>query len=35
MQWHVHDNLCWSLDENGEPKVVGVTDAEGECAPGS
>ena len=35
MQWHVHENLCWSLDENGRPKVVGVTDADGKCAPGS
>ena len=35
MQWHVHENLCWSLDEKGQPKVVGVTDAEGKCAPGS
>ena len=35
MQWHVHENLCWSLDENGKPKVVGVTDADGKCAPGS
>ena len=24
MQWHVHDNLCWGLDENGQPKVMGV-----------
>ena len=32
MQWHVHENLCWSLDENGRPKVVGVTDADGKCA---
>ena len=28
MQWHVHDNLCWGLDEDGEPVVVGVTDAD-------
>lgn len=27
MQWHVHDNLCWSLDE----VVVGVKDAAGNC----
>ena len=35
MQWHVHENLCWALDENGKPKVVGVTDDDGNCAPGS
>ena len=23
MQWHVHDDLCWSLDANGHPVVVG------------
>ena len=21
MQWHIHDNLCWGLDENGNPVV--------------
>ena len=21
MQWHVHDNLCWGLDDNGRPVV--------------
>ena len=35
MQWHVHDNLCWKLDENGKPVVAGVTDADGACAPGT
>jgi hypothetical protein len=28
-QWHVHDNLCFS-----GPRVAGLTDASGECAPG-
>jgi hypothetical protein len=28
-QWHVHDNLCFV-----GPRVVGLTDAEGGCAPG-
>ncbi|MFP5489810.1 MAG: hypothetical protein ACLGHQ_16070, partial [Acidimicrobiia bacterium] len=36
MQWHVHDNLCWGLDDDGQPVVKGVlatpTDA---CPPGS
>jgi hypothetical protein len=31
MQWHVHKDLCWSLDEI----VVGVTDADGKCPAGS
>ena len=30
MQWHIHDNLCY----NAEGKVRGLTDAEGNCAPG-
>jgi hypothetical protein len=30
MQWHTHDNLCY----NAEGKVRGITDAEGNCAPG-
>lgn len=34
MQWHVHDNLCWTL-RDGVPVVVGVTDANGGCPPGS
>jgi hypothetical protein len=28
-QWHVHDNLCFT-----GPRVVGLTDAEGQCPPG-
>ena len=31
MQWHVHNNLCWSLDASGNPKVVAVTNAAGLC----
>ncbi|WP_280233997.1 hypothetical protein [Nocardia cyriacigeorgica] len=34
MQWHVHDNLCWTRGDNG-PVVAGVTDAEGNCPPNS
>lgn len=34
MQWHVHDNLCWSL-RDGVRFVAGVTDANGQCPPGS
>lgn len=30
MQWHIHDNLCY----NAEGKVRGLTDSEGNCAPG-
>lgn len=30
MQWHVHSNLCW-VTINGVPKVVGVTNAAGNC----
>ncbi|MBA3289636.1 MAG: hypothetical protein H0U21_16770 [Acidimicrobiia bacterium] len=35
MQWHVHENLCWAVGDDGVPVVVGVTDADGNCAPGS
>jgi hypothetical protein len=31
MQWHVHTNLCWGSDSQGNPKVVGVTNAAGVC----
>jgi hypothetical protein len=34
MQWHVHENLCWTGGDDG-PKVVGVTDADGNCPEGS
>jgi hypothetical protein len=34
MEWHVHENLCWGLDANGVPKVVGLTDITGRCPAG-
>ncbi len=34
MTWHKHDNLCWSLDESGNARVVGIIDADGNCANG-
>lgn len=34
MQWHNHENLCWTGGENG-PRVVAVVDAEGNCPAGS
>lgn len=34
MQWHVHTNLCWA-NVGGTPKVVGVTNAAGNCAIGA
>lgn len=34
MQWHVHDNLCWVGGDDG-PRVVSVTDTEGNCPAGS
>lgn len=33
-EWHVHSNLCWGLRNDGAG-IVGVTDAEGKCPPGS
>ena len=30
MQWHVHDNLCYT-DDPVAPKVRGVTSADGTC----
>jgi hypothetical protein len=35
MQWHVHDDLCWSLDANRQPIVVGVKEPVGKCPAGS
>jgi hypothetical protein len=36
MEWHVHDNLCWGLDDNGTPVVKAVTDNHGgTCPPGT
>lgn len=34
MTWHVHNNLCWGVGADGKPKVVGLTDANGNCARG-
>ena len=34
MTWHEHNNLCWSIGADGKPKVVGLTDANGNCARG-
>ena len=34
MQWHNHGNLCWSVGPDGKPRVVGITDANGNCANG-
>lgn len=33
-EWHVHTNLCYGL-RNGTVGIVGVTDANGNCPPGS
>ena len=33
-QWHVHTDLCWSI-QGGRPQVTGVTDENGVCARGS
>jgi hypothetical protein len=35
MQWHVHDNLCWGLDESGSPVVKALTDDAGNCPAGT
>jgi hypothetical protein len=34
MQWHNHGNLCWAPGPDGQPRVVGITDANGNCANG-
>ena len=34
MTWHKHDNLCWSLDADGNSQVVGIVDDAGNCANG-
>ncbi|MFM9084245.1 MAG: hypothetical protein ACKOQ7_10280 [Actinomycetota bacterium] len=31
MQWHIHDNLCFTLNAAGNPVVAGVADAAGNC----
>jgi hypothetical protein len=33
MQWHVHDNLCWGLSEEGVPVVKGVLENFGGSCP--
>jgi hypothetical protein len=33
MQWHVHDNLCWGLDDDGNPKVMAVLESPGDTCP--
>ena len=33
MQWHVHDNLCWGLDDDGVPVVKGVLESFGGTCP--
>jgi hypothetical protein len=33
MQWHVHDNLCWGLNDDGEPVVKGVLENFGGTCP--
>jgi hypothetical protein len=35
MQWHVHENLCWGLDDNGSPVVKSLTDDNGNCPAGT
>jgi hypothetical protein len=36
MQWHVHLNLCWGLDDNGQPVVKSVlADLGDECPAGT
>jgi hypothetical protein len=34
MTWHKHDNLCWSVGDDGVAKIVGLIDADGNCANG-
>ena len=34
MTWHKHDNLCWGSGPDGTARVVGVIDANGNCANG-
>lgn len=33
MEWHVHEDLCWSLDDSGQPVIVAVTDDARGCPP--
>jgi hypothetical protein len=34
IQPHIHDNLCFTTNDPTGPKVRGITNAEGNCAPG-
>lgn len=34
VQYHIHDNLCFKMDDPTGPKVRGITNAEGNCPPG-
>ena len=34
MTWHKHDNLCWATGDDGKARVVGIIDADGNCARG-
>lgn len=31
VQYHIHDNLCFKMDDPTGPKVRGITNAEGQC----
>ncbi|HEY5873863.1 MAG TPA: hypothetical protein VIT64_01125 [Ilumatobacteraceae bacterium] len=31
MQWHIHDNLCFTPLVDGQARVISVTDSEGSC----
>jgi hypothetical protein len=33
MQWHVHLNLCWAINDDGVPTVVALTDDHGGSCP--
>jgi hypothetical protein len=36
MEWHIHDNLCWGLGDDGLPKVKAVIANPGDrCPPGT
>ena len=34
VQYHIHDDLCFKMDDPTGPKVRGITNAEGNCPPG-
>jgi len=34
VQWHAHNNLCWAPNAEGRNVIVGLTDANGNCARG-